>query len=78
MLFPTLHTVAGGRFEAQCGGCTKFSPGVEASSPDAAWTALHAMGWTQRHAYALCPACTADPPDPDKDAAAAKRRRKRK
>ncbi len=48
------------------------------------WAELQKIGWTLYKAktgtreYALCPACTKDPPDVDKDAAKAMTRRKRK
>jgi hypothetical protein len=77
-MLPTLYTIAGGRFEATCGGCLRYSAPVVAADEGAAWEELQRSGWTQRHAYALCPACTADPPDPDKDAAKAKKGRRRK
>jgi hypothetical protein len=73
-----MHEVAGGLLEATCGKCMKLSPGVAGASPESAWAELQRAGWTMYRTYALCPSCTADPPDIDKDAAAAKRRRKRR
>jgi hypothetical protein len=55
-----------------CGKCLHPSAAVVAESPNAAWTALQALGWTlYKQGYALFPACTADPPNVDKDAARA-------
>ncbi len=61
-----------------CGKCLRQSAEVPAASPDAAWVALVGVGWTLHRDYALCPDCTADPPNVDKDAARAKRARKRR
>jgi hypothetical protein len=61
-----------------CGKCLHYSGAVPADSPESAWVAIQALGWTlYRQGYALCPTCTADPPNVDKDAAQAMRRRKR-
>ena len=57
---------------------------VASADAEAAWAELQRVGWTLytpktgTRSYALCPACTADPPDVDRDAAAARARRKRK
>jgi hypothetical protein len=74
----SIHPLTGGRFEAQCGKCLK--PSVPVATVDAAqaWDELQRVGWTLHNAYALCPACTKDPPNVDKDAAEARRRRKRR
>jgi len=75
---PTLHAVRGG-FSATCGKCLVSSDGVAADSPESAWLAIQASGWTlHKHGYPLCLACTKDPPNVDKDAARAMKSRKRK
>jgi hypothetical protein len=61
-----------------CGKCLRRSAPLAAESPEAAWVSLVGIGWTlYKHGYALCPACTKDPPNVDKDAARAMRGRKR-
>jgi hypothetical protein len=75
---PSLHEVAGGRLLTICGKCLKYSDGVPGPSHESAWAELQRGGWSMYNAYALCPACTADPPNIEKDAARAKARRKRR
>jgi hypothetical protein len=77
MPIPSIFPVASG-FEAMCGKCMKSSATVSGDGPEAAWTALQALGWTPYRSSALCPACTKDPPNVDKDAAKAMRGRKRR
>ena len=80
MTHPALHPVRDGR-EATCGKCLAHSPAV-GGRDDAAWAELLKVGWSlyrPKHGmrtYALCPKCTADPPDIDKAKAAARRARK--
>jgi hypothetical protein len=79
---PDLHPVRGGR-EAMCGKCLARSPASSGNDTEA-WAEILKLGWSlyrPKHGmrtYALCPACTKDPPDIDKEAAAAHLRRKRK
>jgi hypothetical protein len=61
MSTPSIHAVRGG-FEAMCGKCLRPSAAVAADSPESAWVAMQALGWTLYRDYALCPACTKDPP----------------
>jgi hypothetical protein len=65
-------------FGVMCGGCLKSSECVAVDSPETAWTVLLALGWSMFNAYALCPACTREPPDAQKNAARAMKARKRK
>jgi hypothetical protein len=74
---PGIYAYATG-FQARCGKCMKSSETVAADGPDGAWTELQKIGWTPYRSYALCQACTADPPNVDKDAAKAMRGRKRR
>jgi hypothetical protein len=68
MSAPSIHAVRGG-FEATCGKCLHPSEAVEGNSPEGAWAALLELGWTlYKQGYALCAACTKDPPNVDKDA----------
>lgn len=81
---PTLYPVTGGGFEATCGKCLGHSVSVPAADAPSACAELLTLGWSLYkprygvRSYALCPACTKDPPDVEKDAAAARRSRKRK
>lgn len=78
MSTPRVHPVRGS-FDAMCGKCLHPSEAVSADSPESAWVAIQALGWTlHKQGYALCPACTKDPPNVDKDAARAMRGRKRR
>jgi hypothetical protein len=77
-VLPDLHAVTGGRLEATCGKCLKYSAPVAAVGPAHAWEELQRIGWTPYKSYVLCPACTKDPPNVDKDTAAARKRRKKK
>jgi hypothetical protein len=75
---PSIHAVRGG-FAATCGKCFHPSEAVTVYSPESAWVAIQALGWTLYHqGYALCPTCTKDPPNLDKDAARAMKKRKRR
>jgi hypothetical protein len=59
-------------------------PNRSAAWSTQAWAEILKIGWSlyrPKHGirtYALCAACTKDPPDVDKEAAAAHLRRKRK
>jgi hypothetical protein len=81
---PNFHALRGGRLEATCGSCLGHSLSVAGPDAEAAWAELQRAGWTLytpktgTRSYALCQACTADPPDVDRDAAAARKSRKRK
>jgi hypothetical protein len=78
MSTPSLHAVATG-FAATCGKCLRPSEAVATDSPESAWLELTEVGWTlYKHGYALCPACTKDPPNVDKDGARAMKKRKRR
>jgi hypothetical protein len=77
MAIPTLHRERLG-FGVMCGGCLKSSECVTVDSPEDAWKVLQALGWSMFNAYALCPACTKDPPDAQKSAARAMKARKRR
>ncbi len=69
-----MHSIRGGRFEAMCGKCLQRSVSLPADTAEQKWAELLNLGWTLYKAktgtreYALCPACTKDPPDVDKEA----------
>lgn len=74
----TLHSLSGGRWEAQCGGCMAYSAPVAAVDAAGAWVELQQLGWEHfRHptwggsGYAVCPACVRGGP-----AKVAKRKRR--
>jgi hypothetical protein len=77
MPIPSVHKERLG-FGVMCGGCLKSSECITVDSPEEAWTTLVALGWSQFKTYALCPACTKDPPDAQKAAARAMKARKRR
>ena len=76
----SVRALSAGRFEATCGACLASSPVLAVPDVDAAWVELQRLRWSLRPGrdYAICPKCTADPPNVDRNAAAAMKRRKRK
>ncbi len=85
MQHPDLRLLVGDRFAAVCGKCLLPSPPMTAPGAESAWAELLRFGWSLfqsplpgARAYALCPACTANPPDAARDAVQARKRRKRR